>query len=62
MLKLSVGKGRQVMKHLCCRVSQYYVTVATERAGYVLCRALVIVISIERWDRVSNELTLVEVA
>ena len=40
MLKLSVGKGRQVMKQLCLR---YYIraTVATERAGYVLYRALV---------------------
>ena len=42
MLKLSVGKGRQVMKQFCCRVLQYYATVATERAGYVLYRALVI--------------------
>ena len=41
MLKLSVGKGRQVMKRLCLRVLQYYATVATERAGYVLYRALV---------------------
>ena len=41
MLKLSVGKGRQIMKQLCCRVLQYYATVATERAGYVLYRALV---------------------
>ena len=39
MLKLSVGKGRQVIKQL--RVLQYYATVATERAGYVLFRALV---------------------
>ena len=41
MLKLSVGNGRQVIKQLCCRVRvlQYY---ATERAGYVLYRALVI--------------------
>ena len=38
MLKLSVGKGRQVKKQLCHRVLQYY---ATERAGYVLYRALV---------------------
>ena len=36
MLKLSVGKGRQVMKQLCFRVLQYYATVATERLGYVL--------------------------
>ena len=42
MLKLSVGKGRQVMKQLCCGVLQYYATVATERAGYVLYRALVL--------------------
>ena len=38
MLKLCVGKGRQVMKQLCLR---YYTTVATEHAGYVLYRALV---------------------
>ena len=36
MLKRSVGKGRQVIKQL--RVLQYY---ATERAGYVLYRVLV---------------------
>ena len=44
MLKLSVGKGRQVIKQLCRRVLQYCAsaTVATERAGYVLYRALVI--------------------
>ena len=48
MLKLSVGKGRQVMKQLCLRALQYYAaTVATERAGYVLYRALVSVIN---WD------------
>ena len=41
MLKLCVGKGRQVIKQLCRRVLQYYATVATERAGYVLYRALV---------------------
>ena len=41
MLKLSVGKGHQVIKQLCRRVLQYYATVATERAGYVLYRALV---------------------
>ena len=41
MLKLSVGKGHQVIKQLCCRVLQYYAIVATERAGYVLYRALV---------------------
>ena len=42
MLKLSVGKGRQVMKQFCCGVLQHYATVATERAGYVLYSALVI--------------------
>ena len=42
MLKLSVGKGRQVIKQLCRRVWQYYATVATERTGYVLYRALVL--------------------
>ena len=41
MLKLSIGKGRQVIKQLCLRVFQYYATVATERAGYLLYRALV---------------------
>ena len=41
MLKLSVGKGRQVIKQLCNTVLQYYSTGATERAGYVLYRALV---------------------
>ena len=41
MLKLCVGKGRQVIKQLCSRVLQYYSTVATERAGYVLYRTLV---------------------
>ena len=36
MLKLCVGKGRQVMKQLCLRsVLQYYATVATERTGYI---------------------------
>ena len=45
MLKHGVGKGRHVMKQLhmhaseCCNA-----TVATERAGYVLYRALVIII------------------
>ena len=38
MLKLCVGKGRQVMKQLCLR---YYAAVATESAEYVLYRALV---------------------
>ena len=33
MLKLSVGKSREVIKQLCSRVLQYYATVATERAG-----------------------------
>ena len=41
MLKLNVGKDRQVMKQLWLRALQYYATVATERAGYVLYRALV---------------------
>ena len=42
MLKLSVGKGRHVMKQLCCGVLQYYaiIIVATERALY---RALVVI-------------------
>ena len=46
MLKLSVEKGRQVIKQLYRRVLQYYAsaTVATECAGYVLYRALVIYI------------------
>ena len=47
MLKLSVGKGRQVMKQLCLRVLQYSATVATERAGYVLYRALVVPRNVE---------------
>ena len=38
MLNFSVGKGRQLMKQLCLR---YYATVAAERAGHVLYRALV---------------------
>ena len=38
MLKLGIGKGRQVIKQLCRRVLQYYATVATEHAGYVLYR------------------------
>ena len=42
MLKLSVGKGHQVIKQLWSKVLQYYATVATERTGYVLFRALVI--------------------
>ena len=43
MLKHCVGKGRHIMKqlHVCLRVLQYYAIVATERAGYVLYRALV---------------------
>ena len=40
MLNLSVGKGRQVMKQLCLR-HVHNTTVATERTGYVLYRALV---------------------
>ena len=38
MLKLGVGKGRQVMKQLCLRALQLQ---WLERAGYVLYRALV---------------------
>ena len=45
MLMLSVGKGRQVIKQLCRRVLQYYATVATECAGYVLYRALLFLMS-----------------
>ena len=47
MLKHGVGKGRHVMKQLhmyaseCCNT-----TVATERAGYVLYRALVVIVVI----------------
>ena len=43
MLKHCVGKGRHVMKqlHVCLIVLQYDAIVATERAGYVLYRALV---------------------
>ena len=48
MLKLSVGKGRQVIKQLCevnyaaeCCSTIIYAKVATERVGYVLYRALV---------------------
>ena len=41
MLKLDVGKGRHVIKY---RLLQYYATVTTERAGYVLYRALVVVV------------------
>ena len=37
MLKFSVGKGRQIIKQLYASA-----TVATERVGYVLYRALVI--------------------
>ena len=45
MLKHVVGKVRHVMKqlHVCLRVLQYYAVVATERAGYVLYRALVVI-------------------
>ena len=47
MLKHCVGKGRHIMKqlHVCLRVLQYYAIVAIERAGYVLYRALVVVVS-----------------
>ena len=53
MLKHFVGKGRHVMKqlHVCLIVLQYDAIVATERAGYVLYRALVIMhvsISVKR--------------
>ena len=44
MLKHCVGKGRQVIKQLCRGVLHYYATMATERAGYVLYRALVIIL------------------
>ena len=40
MLKLGVGKGRQVIKQLCSSVAILLSTVATERAGYVLYRPL----------------------
>ena len=39
MLELSVGKGRQVTP---TALLQYYATVATERAGYEVYRALVL--------------------
>ena len=44
MLKHCVGKGGHVMKqlHVSLIVLQYNAIVATERAGYVLYRALVI--------------------
>ena len=44
MLKLSVGKGRQVVNGFSAEYggAECYATVATERAGYVLYRALVI--------------------
>ena len=35
ILKLSVGKGRQVIKQLCDGVLQYYTIVATERS--IMC-------------------------
>ena len=35
MLKLSVGKGHQVIKQLCRRVLQSYATMATEHVGYI---------------------------
>ena len=49
MLKHFVGKGRHVMKqlHVCLIVLQYDAIVATERAGYVLYRALVIQVNID---------------
>ena len=43
MLKLCVGKGRQVLEQLYSRVLQYYATVAAGRAGYVLYRVLVMI-------------------
>ena len=48
MLKHCVVKGRHVMKplHVCLIVLHYYARVATGRAGYVLYRALVIIINI----------------
>ena len=55
MLKLSVGKGRQVMKQFCCRVLQYYATVATERAGYVLYRALVFAVYRRHKEELSRD-------
>ena len=50
MLKHGVGKGCHVMKqlHVCLRMLQHYATVATERMGYVLYRALVIYGMIEK--------------
>ena len=42
MLKLSVGKGHQIIQQHCSRVLQYYTTVATGCVRYVLYRALVI--------------------
>ena len=47
MLKHCVVKGRHVMKplHVCLIVLQYYARVATGRAGYVLYRALVLLIN-----------------
>ena len=42
MLKYCVGKGRHVMKQLHVYMLQYDAIVATERAGYVLYRALVL--------------------
>ena len=47
MLKHCVVKGRHVMKplHVCLIVLQYYARVATGRAGYVLYRALVIIVT-----------------
>ena len=55
MLKLSVGKGRQVINSYateCCA------TVATERAGYVLYRALVLlkVSAIQNFEPSASEI------
>ena len=53
MLKHSVGKGRQVIKQLCRRMLHYC---ATERAGYVLYRALVLYINnLQYWEYVSED-------
>ena len=51
MLNPGVGKGRHVMKQLCLRVLQYYAVAATatERAGYVLYRALVVTLIPQAW-------------
>ena len=54
MLKFSVGNGRQVIKQLCCRVLQYYATVASERAGYVLHRALVCIVMRDKFIAINS--------